>query len=81
MQCFALNINASESIQLTRFEPRATAIAQIIIAPAMGVSQAFYQALALWLSQQGYAVTTFDYRAMGSSQDKALKDYSLDILS
>jgi predicted alpha/beta hydrolase len=81
MQRFALNINATESIQLTRFEPSTTAIAHIIIAPAMGVSQLFYQALALWLNQQGYTVTTFDYRAMGSSQEKALKDYSLDILS
>lgn len=81
MQRFALNINATESIQLTRFEPSVAAIAHIIIAPAMGVSQLFYQALALWLNQQGYAVTTFDYRAMGSSQDKALSEYSLNILN
>jgi predicted alpha/beta hydrolase len=81
MPSFSLDITATESIVLTQFEPKNTPKGHIIIAPAMGVSQSFYQALANWLSQQGYTVTTFDYRGMGASRHKALGDYELNILS
>ncbi|WP_340677034.1 alpha/beta fold hydrolase [Paraglaciecola sp.] len=81
MPSFSLDITNTESIVLTQFESKFMPKGHIIIAPAMGVNQSFYKALANWLSQQGYAVTTFDYRGMGASQHKSLGDYELDILS
>ena len=77
---FTLTITPGESILVSQYLPADKPRAQVIIAPAMGVSQRYYQALALWLSARGYAVTTFDYRAMGASQNKALRRYTLNIL-
>ena len=40
----------------------------IIINSALGVRQSFYQALALYLSQNGYSVLTWDPRSIGESK-------------
>ncbi|MBH9554221.1 alpha/beta hydrolase family protein [Inhella gelatinilytica] len=50
------------------FEPRQTARAVAVVAPATGVPQGYYRAFALWLASRGYAVLTFDYRGMGHSR-------------
>lgn len=55
------------AIAVKRYEPGEQAAGVAIIAPAMGVSQRFYQPFAEWLSAQGYATYTFDYRGMGES--------------
>lgn len=39
----------------------------VVVACAMGVRQNFYAPLAQWLAQQGWRVTTFDYRGSGDS--------------
>lgn len=39
----------------------------ILIAPATGILQRFYQPFAIWLTQQGYDVLTFDFRGIGDS--------------
>ncbi|MES2946653.1 MAG: alpha/beta fold hydrolase [Pseudomonadota bacterium] len=39
----------------------------VVIGGAMGVRQDFYADFAVWLSGQGFRVTTFDYRGMGES--------------
>lgn len=39
----------------------------ILLSPATGILQRFYQAFAEWLSQQGYDVLSFDYRGIGQS--------------
>ena len=41
--------------------------ASVVIGPAIGVPQQFYQGFAAWLARQGYRVTTFDYRGHGAS--------------
>jgi predicted alpha/beta hydrolase len=53
---------------------------KIVIASAMGVTQQYYQDMANWLVEQGYAVLTFDCRGMGESKTQALKHYQCDIL-
>lgn len=80
MQRRTLAINDAESIQLIQYSASSSAKGHVVIAPAMGVTQAFYQPLAHWLSQQGFNVTTFDYRGIGESQQKPLRQYNLDIL-
>lgn len=56
-----------------------SARATIVIAPALGVKQRFYQPFAKWLSEQGFRVITFDYYGIGQSVDKPLKDINTDI--
>ena len=56
------------------FEPAPEPVGSIIIAPAMGVLQRFYQPLASWLAQQGYLTLTFDYRGMGLSLQGKLRN-------
>jgi predicted alpha/beta hydrolase len=54
--------------------------AVVILAPAMGVAQRFYQPFATWLATQGIACLTFDYRGMGASRPKSLRNFSADLL-
>ena len=63
-----------------RFEPESTPKANVVIATAMGTTQAYYAPLAKWLCEQGFLVTTFDYRGMGESRHQALKHYENNIL-
>lgn len=56
--------------------PRGT----VIIASAMGVAQNYYAPFAEWLSDQGYAVITFDYVGMGESENGKLRDLQLNVL-
>ena len=58
----------SAHLALRQCQPRAAApLAQVVVAGAMGVQQSYYQAFARWLAEQGYGVTTFDYRGHGLS--------------
>ncbi|MEP3295428.1 MAG: alpha/beta fold hydrolase [Pseudoruegeria sp.] len=41
--------------------------AAIVLHPATGVPQGFYAPFARWLSEQGYACLTYDYRDIGES--------------
>ncbi|RUO41275.1 alpha/beta hydrolase [Pseudidiomarina aestuarii] len=45
----------------------------IIMAPAMGVPQSYYQNFCQWLAQQGRAVISFDYFGIGASLQGPLK--------
>jgi predicted alpha/beta hydrolase len=40
----------------------------VVMAGATGVLRAYYAPFAAWLSTQGFAVVTFDYRGMGASR-------------
>lgn len=51
----------------------------VLIAPAMGVNQDYYAEFAQWLTEQGYAVITFDYRGMGHSRHGGLRGFRADI--
>jgi predicted alpha/beta hydrolase len=54
------------------FQPEERAIGAILIGGATGVPQGFYAAYARWLSRQGWAVLTFDYRGIGLSREGPL---------
>ena len=71
----------SECLALRQCQPTTgVALAQIVVAPAMGVLQSYYQAFARWLAEQGYGVTTFDYRGHGLSLKGKLRDAKADLL-
>jgi len=53
---------------------------QIVVASAMGVTQAYYRPVAQWLAEQGYCVLTFDCSGIGESKNKHLKEYLCNIL-
>ena len=46
----------------------------VLIVPAMGVPQKYYEPLAAWLAGEGYAAATFDYRGMGLSRNGPLRE-------
>lgn len=58
-----------------------TSVATVVIAPALGVKQQFYQPLAKWLSEQGLRVITFDYYGIGQSRDKPIQQIDTDIFA
>ena len=61
------------------FVPNPAPRGAVIIAPAMGVGQDYYADFAHWLTQQGFAVVTFDYRGMGRSRRGSLRGFKADI--
>jgi predicted alpha/beta hydrolase len=67
------------ALALRVYEPEADARASVVIGGAMGVRQSFYEAFALWLAQQGFRVTTFDYRGHGDSLQGAMRDVKADL--
>ncbi|MFB6344778.1 MAG: alpha/beta fold hydrolase, partial [bacterium] len=50
----------------------------VLIGPAMGVSQLFYNNFASYLEKQNVAALTFDYRGIGRSQSEAVADLQCD---
>jgi predicted alpha/beta hydrolase len=62
-----------------RFLPAREPRGGVIVAPAMGVDQAYYRPLAEWLSGEGFAVATFDYRGTGASRRGRLRGFATDI--
>lgn len=54
--------------------------AAVIIPSAMGVAQKFYTQFAQWLANQGYHVTTFDYRGIGFSAPHTLRGFPVNIV-
>lgn len=50
------------------FSPLTTVIGGVLISPALAVPQRFYQRWARYLSSQGFAVLSYDYRGIGASQ-------------
>jgi len=65
-------------------DPR-RALAGVLIAPAMGVPQAYYADFAAWLARQGYAVLSFDYRGIGASRpaafERSLRGFEADVVT
>jgi predicted alpha/beta hydrolase len=75
-----LTTNDGYRIAARLFEPEQESRATVVIAPAMGVPQSWYEPFARWLAGQGYRVTTFDYRGMGSSRPRSLRGFSASIV-
>lgn len=62
------------------FAPAGPARGAALIAPAMGVPQAFYAPFAAWLAARGHHVLTFDYRGTGASRRGSLRGLDIDIV-
>ena len=50
------------------YRPVLEPLGAVLVVPAIGICQDFYEAFACWLAGQGYAVFTFDYRGSGFSR-------------
>jgi predicted alpha/beta hydrolase len=61
------------------FHPEGEVKAAVLIVPAMGVSQDYYEPFARWLAQQGFTAATFDYRGTGRSRPSKLRGFKADI--
>lgn len=51
----------------------------ILICPATGISKTFYHHFAIWLSEQGFDVMSFDFRGIADSLHGDLKDSDASI--
>lgn len=74
-----LQVNGAVVLALRVYEPAGAARASVVIGGAMGVRQSFYEAFARWMAQQGFRVTTFDYRGHGDSLQGAMRDVKADL--
>lgn len=61
------------------YEATGTPHGSVVIGGAMGVRQSFYAPFARWLAQQGWRVTTFDYRGSGDSAPARLRGFRADL--
>ncbi len=74
-----LRVDEGASVALCVFEPAGTARASVVIGGAMGVRQDYYASFAQWLAQQGFRVTTFDYRGHGDSLVGPMREVRADL--
>ncbi|MFC3902583.1 Predicted alpha/beta hydrolase [Acinetobacter marinus] len=78
----SLTFHALDNYALSgvRYRPKSQIIANMIIANATGVPQAFYRRFALYMAERGFQVFTFDYRGIAQSAPKSLKGFEMDYL-
>jgi predicted alpha/beta hydrolase len=74
-----VSVRRDRTIAARFFIPPGDPKASILIAAAMGVTQAFYAPFAEWLSEQGYLVATFDYEGIGESRKGSLRKLDVTI--
>jgi predicted alpha/beta hydrolase len=74
-----LQVDGAVSLALRVYEPEGAARASVVIGGAFGVRQSFYEGFAAWLAQQGFRVTTFDYRGHGDSLYGPLREVKADL--
>ncbi len=67
-------------IWATHFAPSTPARGHIMVAGATAVPQYFYRRFAAHSVEQGFAVTTFDYRGIGLSAPEKLRGYRMNWL-
>ncbi|HEY6642006.1 alpha/beta fold hydrolase [Povalibacter sp.] len=79
MSRHTLTASNGATFVLRTFDPQVAPAAVVIVPSAMGVAQAYYQRFAEWLSAQGFAVITFDYRGIGLSAPPSLRGYDATI--
>lgn len=61
------------------FSPATDPRASVLVPGAMGVAQRYYTFFAEWLALQGFLAATFDYRGIGQSAPRSLRDARVDI--
>ena len=69
------------SLEVRRFPAAAPAWATLVLAPAMGVRQDFYEPFARFAAESGVHVLTFDYSGMGFSRRGSLRHVSADVMA
>ncbi len=69
-----------QAISARFFHPGGAAQGSVLIVPAMGVAQDYYEPLARWLATQGFHTVTFDYRGIGYSRPPRLRGFRADLL-
>ena len=74
-----LRVDEGVSVALCVFEPEGAVRASVVIGGAMGVRQDYYASFAHWLAQQGFRVTTFDYRGHGDSLVGPMREVRADL--
>ncbi len=82
MQQLALPVpGAAHPLAVRRYLPPAgtQARASVVIGAAFGVPQGFYARFAQWLAEQGWAVSTFDYRGQGASLHGPMRAVRADL--
>ena len=79
MQPQAIDIICGDKVVIkgSLFEP-ANPLGAIMIAPATGIKRGFYQSLAAYLADSGFAVVTFDNRGIGDSLEGPISKCSYD---
>jgi predicted alpha/beta hydrolase len=65
--------SAGATLQGTLFLPDTPPSAAIVLHGAVGVPAGYYRAFATWLTAQGYACLTYDYRDFAASQTGSLR--------
>jgi predicted alpha/beta hydrolase len=76
----SLQVDADTTLALRVYEPAGAPRASVVVGAAMGVRQDFYAAFAAWLAEQGFRVTTFDYRGHGDSLRGPMRAVRADLL-
>lgn len=73
-----ISLVAPDAVSLVghRFAAQGSCRGVVVIPSAMGVKQDYYFPFARYLSEQGYAALTFDYRGMGHSAPRRLRGYA-----
>lgn len=57
--------------------PETRRFRSVIVAPATAVAQTFYIKFCMYLAEQGYDVLSFDFRSVGQSLNRSIKDYDV----
>lgn len=76
-----LDIAAADGVHLAGrlFSPEGPTRGAVLLAPAMGVAQSYYEPLASWLAGQGLLTLTFDLRGVGRSRRRHLREEKADL--
>jgi predicted alpha/beta hydrolase len=79
MQTLQVNAPDGQALAARLYVPEGPPHRLVLIAAAMGVPQRFYEPFAQWLSEQGVAVMTFDWRGIGDSRPRHLRGFKASI--
>jgi predicted alpha/beta hydrolase len=77
---FRLTTSDHFEIGCTAYRPTIPTKGHILLAGATAVPQSFYRRFANHAAQQGFMVTTLDYRGVGTSAPKSLRGMSMNYL-
>ena len=69
----------NQRVYATVYESKPEHKATVVIASALGVIRQYYKDFAIWLSNNGYRVITFDYSSMGNSSADSYKKSKANI--